>query len=201
MQPSVSVVGDRAPLVELNTACLERLRSAATAAGEAHHPLVRNLRAEWAGLREPALSRLASLPFTLLDGDLRAVLESASRPLGVQDAAPRSGHACFDRATGQALLRRVLFYGWHLARAQPRTARLALGCDGTTVALLAASSLATLDLAAEVHGHDLGVRWVHDTEFWSRLLQLARAPAAAAFDEAALHAIRRVAAGALQPQR
>jgi hypothetical protein len=201
MHSSVSVVGDRAPLIELNTACLERLRNVAGAAGDAPHPLVRNLRTEWAQLREPAQGRLASLPFTLLDADLRMVLEAAHRPLGVQDAAPRLGYSCFDRASGQALLRRVLFYGWHLARAQPRTARLVLGCDGATVTLLAASSLEKLDLAAEMHGQDLGVRWVHDTEFWTRLLREARAPAAAAFEEAALHAIRRVAADALRPQR
>lgn len=202
MTITAALVAERAPLIELNQDCLLALRAAArvTEPVAAHHRFMQALAAEWTALDDRALARLAGAPFTLLDGGLRTIsswIDGA--PLGVRDGGQLSDGACFAPATGRILLRRLLAFGWHVARIQPRLARLLLGCDGPAVAALADCSLAQLDAQAEARGHELSVRWVGHTEYWRKLLATASAAAEPQLNEQLQNALRRVAADALRP--
>jgi hypothetical protein len=196
-----ALVTERAPLVELNRDCLLALRSLASAepVATSGHPLVAELRAEWLALEAAALEQLSRAPFTLLDGGLRAAaVWLVAQPLGVRDSISYGATACFAPEVGRGLLRRLLAYGWHVARAQPRLARLLLGSDGAAVAALADCSLARLDALADARGHELSVRWSAHTEYWRRLLAAAGSGSEQKLNERLQNAVRRVAADALR---
>jgi hypothetical protein len=196
-----ALVTERAPLVELNRDCLLALRSLASVekAAAGGHPLVTELRAEWHALDTAALDRLSCAPFTFLDGGLRtAAVWLVAQPLGVRDATAYGTPACFAPDVGRGLLRRLLAYGWHVSRAQPRLARLLLGGDGAAVAALGDCSLARLDALADARGHELSVRWSAHTEYWRRLLAAASSGSEQKLNDRLQNAVRRVASDALR---
>jgi hypothetical protein len=200
MTVTLALVVERAPLVELNQDCLMALRSLAIGAEpvRCRHSLAAELEAEWRALDRPAIERLAAAPFTLLDGGLRsAALWAGAVSLGVRDAEWAGEPACF--APGRVLTRRLLAFAWHIARVQPRLARLLLGCDGTGVAAIADCSLAQLDQHAEARGHELSVRWAGHTDYWRKMLVAARSGSEQQLNDRVQNAVRRVAADALRP--
>ncbi len=197
-----ALVTERAPLVELNHDCLLALRTLAAEGQPARvmPPLITALKAEWLALDSAALERLAAAPFTWLDGGLRAASAWwVAQPAGVRDAAGTLDPACFAPEAGRVLMRRLLAYGWHVARAQPRLARLILGCDGTAVAALAECSLARLDAIADARGHELSARWAGHIDYWRRLLVAAASGSEPQLNDRIQNAVRRVAADALRP--
>jgi hypothetical protein len=197
-----ALVTERAPLAELNHDCLLALRSLASesAPRAGQQALLVGLRAEWLALDAAALERLAAAPFTWLDGGLRtAPAWLLAAPLGVRDATALAEMSCFPPQVGRVLMRRLLAYGWHIARAQPRLARLMLGCDGAAIAVLAECSLARLDAMADARGQELTVRWLGHTEYWRRLLTAAASGSEQQLNDRIQNAVRRVAADALRP--
>ncbi|MBK6599824.1 MAG: hypothetical protein IPG25_18835 [Proteobacteria bacterium] len=173
----------RAPLLDLNLQCLELLvesarRSLAAAGGNSS--VTQPLLAAWVAAPRVALERIAAAPFALVDSGIAEAQRWVDGSVGgVRDAVHErraiGDAASFEAAAGTALLRRVLIYGWHLARSRPRAARLILGAEPAAVAMLASCSLATLDAVAEVRGPELHLHWHDQPDYWLRVLSAASA--------------------------
>jgi hypothetical protein len=190
---------DPAPLAELNSECLGLL---AMRASEAESltlpPLLAALREQWAELPAHAVRRLSAAPFSLFDaGFASAPRWLELRSCGVHDATHRSTPAYFEPAAARSLTRRMLVYGWHLARSRPRAACLVFGATIAAVESLAACSLAALEAAAERNAETLRPRWANQIGFWRELLATASAGADARLHELLLGGIQRLAADTL----
>lgn len=191
---------DPAPLAELNAECLGLLVLRAT---DTDHtallpPLLGSLREQWATLSAHAVRRLAAAPFTLFDAGLASAprwLELRSR--GVHEHAQRLEPGYFEPAAARSITRRMLVYGWHLARSRPRAACLVFGTTIATVEALAACSLAALEAAAERNAEALRPRWTHQCGFWRELLSASSAGADKRLQELLLGGIQRLAAETL----
>ena len=194
---------DPAPLAELNAEGLELL---ALRAGDPGDPaglprLLVELRGLWAELPTQAVRRLAAAPFSLFDAGLAASprwLEM--RPGGVRDLAQTGEPAYFDSTAARSITRRMLVYGWHLARSRPRAACLVFGAPLPAVESLAACSLAGLEAAAERNGDALRPRWPHQHAFWRELLLAASAGDESRLHELLLGGVQRLAAESLAAQ-
>jgi hypothetical protein len=190
---------DRAPLAELNSECLELLaaRDAAVAPGDALPPLLSMLRDQWIALPAAVVRLLAGAPFSLFDAGFASAprwLELRTR--GVHDQAQRAP-GYFEPAAARAVTRRMMVYGWHLARSRPRTACLVFGATLGSVEALAACSLSALEAAAERNADILRPRWAHQVGFWRDMLAAASAGADERLHELQLGGIQRLAAETL----
>lgn len=193
---------DPAPLTELNAECLGLLATRAAVTGEEGSPaelppLLSCLRETWAELPVHAVRRLAAAPYCLFDAGIAASARWLElRAGGVLDQT-RVMPAYFDAIAARSLTRRMLVYGWHLARSRPRAACLVFGATMPSVESLAACSLAVLDAAAERNGHALRPRWSHQPGFWRELLRAASAGADQRLRELLLGGVQRLAAETL----
>jgi len=191
---------DPAPLAELNAECLGLLaeRAAEAECTNTLPPLLAVLRTAWAELPAHAVRRLSAAPFSLFDLGLAAaprMLEIRAR--GVHDQLRRAGPRYFEIAAARSITRRMLVYGWHLARSRPRAACLVFGVTSTAVESLAACSLTGLDAAAERQADSLRPRWDHQLGFWRELLVASSAGADKRLQELLLGGIQRLAAETL----
>ena len=163
---------DPAPLAELNSECLgllamraseaESPRAAAVAGsparamGRAAGP---RRAAPVGGAVQPVRRRLRLC--TTLAG--AALLRSARRqPTAVTPAY-------FEPAAARSITRRMLVYGWHLARSRPRAACLVFGATISAVESLAACSLAALEAAAERNAETLASALGESTRILARV--------------------------------
>jgi hypothetical protein len=191
---------DPAPLAELNAECLGRL---VMRASEDEHmagapPLLLKLQAHWAALPALAVKRLSAAPYSLFD----AGFASASRWLelrtrGVNDLPACTEPAFFDDPVARSITRRMLVYGWHLARSRPRAACLVFGSTISSVQSLAACSLVALEAAAERNAAALRPRWSNQFGFWKELLVAASDGADRRLHELLLGGVQRLAADTL----
>ncbi len=190
---------DPAPLAELNSECLGLLAMRASEAESlALPPLLADLREQWADLPAHAVRRLSAAPFSLFDaGFAFAPRWLELRSCGVHDATHRSTPAYFEPAAARSITRRMLVYGWHLARSRPRAACLVFGATLSAVESLAACSLAALEAAAERNAETLRPRWANQLVFWRELLATASAGADGRLHELLLGGIQRLAADTL----
>src|SRR6185369_5047624 len=118
------------------------------------------LRKEWVALPVSAVKRLAAAPFSLFDaGFASAPLWLTQRTRGVHDLPQRLEPAFFDSSMARSITRRMLVYGWHLARSRPRVACLVFGSTIEAVESLAACSLVALEAAADRNAGVLKPRW------------------------------------------
>ncbi|HET9473178.1 MAG TPA: hypothetical protein VFO82_04750 [Steroidobacteraceae bacterium] len=191
---------DPAPLTELNAECLGLLvmRAAESGTPGSLPPLLGTLQAQWAAMSAHAVRRLAAAPFTLFDAGLVLAprwLELRAR--GVHDQADRGEAGYFEVAAARSITRRMLVYGWHLARSRPRAACLVFGSTLPVIESLAACSLAALEAAADRHADVLRPRWAHQSGFWRELLAAASAGADTRLHELLLGGIQRLAADTL----
>ena len=190
---------DRAPLAELNGECLGLLVARASESGSVADlpPLLAVLRDQWSSLPAQAVQLLALAPFSLFDAGFASAprwLELRTR--GVHDQA-QGAPGYFDPAAARAVTRRMMVYGWHLARSRPRTACLVFGATLATVESLAACSLSALEAAAERNADILRPRWAHQVRFWRDILAAASAGADERLHELLLGGIQRLAADTL----
>jgi hypothetical protein len=190
---------DPAPLTELNAEALGLLVMRAADAGETElPPLLAGLQGLWADLPNSALKRLSAAPFSLFD----AGIAGSSRWLEVRTGGVHELPQCvepafFDPAAARSITRRMLVYGWHLARSRPRAACLVFGATFAAVESLSACSLAALDSAAERHGDLLRPRWANQQGYWRELLLAASAGADQRLSELLLGGVQRLAAETL----
>jgi len=196
------------PLLALNLECMDLIAARAqeqqhkqaqdqcrTAPG-AQAAVCQLLRREWAALPREALQRIARMPYALLDGGFGdASRWHESSLVGVRDAErTRAGIATdFEPRVGVALVRRLLIYGWHLARTRPRAARLVLGAGAASIDRLAQSSLVALETFAEVHGPQVRLRWHDQPEFWLRILAASRDASGSRLQDLVLVGVQRLA--------
>jgi hypothetical protein len=190
---------DPAPLAELNAEALGLLVLRAGESAPADlPPLVAGLRDLWADLSSPALRRLAAAPFSLFDAGFASSPRWLElRASGVHELPQCVDPAYFDSASARSITRRMLVYGWHLARSRPRAACLVFGATNPAVESLAACSLSALEAAAERNGDRLRPRWSHQQGFWRELLLAASASADRRLHELLLGGIQRLAAESL----
>lgn len=190
---------DPAPLAELNSECLGLLAVRASESEDAVlPPLLAQLRAQWSELPAHAVRRLAAAPFSLFDaGFAFAPRWLELRSCGVHDTTLRNGSAYFELAAARSITRRMLVYGWHLARSRPRAACLVFGATISAVESLAACSLAALEAAAERNAEALRPRWANQVGFWRELLAAASAGADRRLHELLLGGVQRLAADTL----
>ena len=191
---------DPGPLAELNAECLGLLaiRVVEGESGEALPPLLDSLRGQWADLSSYALRRLSGAPFSLFDaGFALAPRWLELRSSGVHDSSHRSAPPYFETSAARSITRRMLVYGWHLARSRPRVACLVFGATIGAVESLAACSLAALEAAAERNADTLRPRWANQVGFWRELLETASAGADKRLHELLLGGIQRLAAETL----
>jgi len=190
---------DPAPLAELNAECLGLLAMRAAEADSAVPvpPLLAALRDQWASLSAQAVRRLAAAPFMLFDAGFASAprwLELRARGVGDQN---RCEPAYFDLAAARSVTRRMLVYGWHLARSRPRAACLVFGVTIAAADSLAACSLTALEAAAERNADVLRPRWPQQHGFWRELLVASSAGADRRLHELLLGGIQRLAAETL----
>lgn len=191
---------DPGPLAEINSECLGVLaiRAAESESGAVLPPLVESLRSHWARMPSHAARRLSAAPFSLFDaGFALAPRWLELRSSGVHDASHRATPAYFEPDVARSITRRMLVYGWHLARSRPRAACLVFGVTVAAVESLAACSLAALEAAAERNAEVLRPRWANQLGFWRELLESASAGADKRLHELLLGGIQRLAAETL----
>jgi hypothetical protein len=158
-------------LAEINLRFLELVaRAAKGSAATLRTPVVSLLRSEWRQLTPQRLAQLAECPYLLLDvGFATPACWSGLAPAAVhEDAAP--GGYRFAEAIGADLIRRVLVFAWHLARANPLAARVILGMSDECTALIAARRLPELERVAEARPEWIRPRWEDKPEVWRQLL-------------------------------
>jgi hypothetical protein len=191
---------DPAPLAELNSECLGQLVLRATESatiGSAPTLLV-SLREQWATLPAHAVRRLSAAPFSLFDAGFASAprwLEMRTR--GVHELPQRFESAYFPAEMARAITRRMLVYGWHLARSRPRAACMVFGSTLASVESLAACSLVSLEAAADRNAESLCPRWSHQTSFWRELLLAASVGSDRRLHELLLGGVQRLAAETL----
>lgn len=190
---------DPAPLAELNAECLGHMvMRAAEAESPSVPPLLAALLPQWAVLSGPALRRLAAAPFSLFDAGFSSAprwLELKTR--GVHELPQRGEPTYFDGPVARPITRRMLVYGWHLARSRPRAACLVFGSTIAAVESLAACSLVALEAAADRNAEALRPRWSNQFDFWSALLSAASDGADRRLHELLLGGVQRLAAETL----
>jgi hypothetical protein len=191
---------DPAPLAELNAECLARLvlRAGEGASIAPVPPLLSELHSLWAGLPAHAVRRLSAAPFSLFDAGFASAprwLELRTR--GVHELPQRGEPAYFDVSVARSITRRMLVYGWHLARSRPRAACLVFGSTVAAVESLAACSLVALEAAAERNADALRPRWSNQFGFWRALLVAASDGADHRLHELLLGGLQRLAAETL----
>jgi hypothetical protein len=194
---------DPAPLAELNAECLGLLALRAAEPGDsaALPALLTELRELWADLPSQAVRRLAAAPFSLFDAGFAASPRWLElRAAGVRELPAQSEPSFFESPAARSLTRRMLVYGWHLARSRPRAACLVFGATLPAIESLAACSLAALEAAAERSGDGLRPRWPQQHAFWRELLQSAAAGADQRLHELLLGGVQRLAAETLVAQ-
>jgi hypothetical protein len=191
---------DPAPLAELNAECLGHLclRAAESRIMAGGPRLLSALREHWSSMPAHAVRRLAGAPFSLFDAGFAGApqwLEHRSR--GVHDLAQSPEPPFFDSAEARSITRRMLVYGWHLARSRPRAACLVFGSTTAAVESVAACSLAALEAAADRNADVLRPRWSGQIDFWRELLIAASAGADRRLHELLLCGVQRLAAETL----
>jgi len=179
------------PLAELNAEVLEVLAGSQS-----------GLQWQWRALGEAARARLAQCPFLLLDAGFgRPRLWSGLAGAGVHEESPPV-HALGQRCLlPTPLLRRALLFAWHLARANPAGARVALGMCDVCLRVVAASRFADLEALAERRPAWIRVRWDDRPEIWRAWLSAAAQESAAEFERLQLWGLQMLAADMRRPER
>ena len=185
------------PLREINAQCIDLLCAMAER-GESALPLLQGLAPMWRMLGRDARHRLAACPWLLVDAGFGD--ESRWRQLTEHRVSeqPREWRVpCLVGDRGHALARRVMTYGWHLARSNRSAARIALGMSAACIERISSLSLRELDNASEYYPGGVRPRWESQVAVWRRLLAAASGVDEPALQRAGLHGIQLIAAGLL----
>ena len=132
-----------------------------------------------------------------MPGSLRRRAGSSCAPAGCTTRRNSAEPRYFEIAAARSITRRMLVYGWHLARSRPRAACLVFGSTIAAIESLAACSLTALEAAADRNADGLRPRWANQTAFWRALLSASSAGADTRLHELLLGGIQRLAAETL----
>jgi hypothetical protein len=185
------------PLREINSQCIELL-GAMVDRGDSGLPMLQELSPLWRALVPDARRRLADCPCLLVDAGFAD--ESRWQRLTENRVAEPSREwrvACLGGERGQAFARRVMTYGWHLARANRSVARVALGMTAASIERIASLGLRELELASELYPGWVRPRWESQVQMWRQLLTAAVNADGPAMQQAGLRGIQLLGAGSL----
>ena len=153
------------PLAELNAEILE------ACAGAPARPTASSTEAslhwQWRALGELARARLARCPYLLVDAGFTDADRWVNLPrAGVHEAVPIRVSADRRAPLATPLLRRILVFAWHLARANGLGARIALGMSPSCAEIVAGFRFADLEALAEQRPLWIRPRWHDRPEVW-----------------------------------
>jgi hypothetical protein len=189
-------------VVDINHQCLDFLVTMA-AAGTARCPaLFASHRAVWCEMPEALRARLAASPYLLVD----AAFDDESRwrclaPRMVQDVPGHGAEPVFAGPGAGDFIRRVLVFGWHLARANPQLARVVLGMSPACAWHVARLRLQDLDWLAEFRPGWVRPRWERQPRVWLHLLLAAREADTELLTQVSLRGLQLMAASMLTTPR
>jgi hypothetical protein len=185
-------------VTEINQQCLEFLAGMA-AAGAAHCPaLFAGLGAAWREMPGSSRARLAASPCLLVD----AAFDDEQRwhglaPRMVQDVSTQFAEPVFVGPGAADFIRRVLVFGWHLARANRQLARVALGMSPACAERIGRLRLQDLDWLAQHRPGWVRPRWERQSRVWQHLLLAAREPDGDLLTQVSLRGLQLMASGVL----
>ncbi|HTQ37040.1 MAG TPA: hypothetical protein VMH77_08390 [Steroidobacteraceae bacterium] len=190
--------GSLESVVEINLQCLDFL-AAMAAAGPACCPaLFAGQRSVWCDMPGELRARLAASPCLLAD----AAFDDESRwrgvaPRMVQDVPVQFAEPVFAGCGAADFVRRVLVFGWHLARANRQLARVVLGMSPACAERIGQLRLRDLDWLAEHRPGWVRPRWERQPRVWQHLLLAAREPDGELLTHVSLRGLQLMASGML----
>ncbi len=147
-------------MAELNVEVLDALAGASA-----------GLQWQWHALGDPARQRLARCPFLLVEaGFARPELWERLPSVGVHESLPAATLLAQRSPLATPVLRRVLLFAWHLARADRLAARVALGMSAPCAGLIASCRFGELEALAERRPAWIRPRWDNRPEIWQAWL-------------------------------
>ena len=180
-------------VLEINQQCLEFLSPDRTPSSFPE-PCARLSKA----LSTESRARLAASPYLLADGHFadehrwRALTGQVDPTLAARLAAP-----LFMGPGAGDFIRRVLIFGWHMARAHPRHARIVLGMSPSCAELIAKLRLWDLDWLAQHLPGCVRIRWEQQPRIWQHLLRSSPLPDCENLTHAGLRGLQLMAGGTL----
>jgi hypothetical protein len=185
-------------VTEMNLQCLDFL-AAMAAAGPASCPVFPvGQRPLWRDMPRELRVRLAASPYVLVD----AAFDDAERwrclaPRMVRDVPAQFAAPVFVGPGAADFIRRVLVFGWHLARANRQLARVVLGMSPACADLIGQLRLQDLDWLAGQRPGWVRPRWERQPRIWQHLLAAAREPDSDLLTRVSLRGLQLMAAGVL----
>jgi hypothetical protein len=185
-------------VAEINLQCLEYLASMDSSTSLPG----------WCDLTPAARAQLAACPYLLVDAGFDD--ESRWQLLAqrmVHDLAPVQVEPVFAGPGAGDFIRRVLMFGWHLARANRQLARVVLGMSPGAAVHIAALRLQDLDWLAQHRPGWVRPRWEKQPRMWRHLLLAARDPDRGHLTQVSLRGLQLMAASvpgveaAVRPRR
>lgn len=141
---------------------------------QSHIVTAANLRAQWHALSAPARLRLAGCPFLLVDAGFAAPERWGRLPnLAVHETMPIRALLTSGSVLSTPLVRRVLLLAWHMTRANPASARIALGMSRRCAGIVADCRLTDLEGLAERRPGWIRPRWDQHSDVWRAWLNAA----------------------------
>jgi hypothetical protein len=164
-------------VAEINGQCLEYLASMAAAAQQTCPALFAGQLGGWRDLTAGARAQLAASPYLLADAgfDDEARWQALEQRM-VHDLPTTQTEPVFVGPGAGDFIRRVLMFGWHLARANRQLARVVLGMSPGSAARIAGLRLLDLDWLAQHRPGWVRPRWEKQPRIWRHLLLAARDP-------------------------
>ena len=180
--------------------CLELLCSTAASGVQPLPRLLANHLSLWRGLTPVARMQLAASPYLLADAGFDD--EQRWMPPGrrmVRDLRRDLSAPFFVGERVNDFVRRVLVFGWHLARANRQLARVVLGMTPACAAQVGALQLRDLDWLAENQPGWVRPRWEAHPDIWRHLLRAADGDEAQ-LAQVSLRGLQLLAGGVLSAQ-
>jgi len=187
-------------VVEINLQCLDFLAAMAATGPSCCPVLFAGHRPAWQAMPAEVRARLAASPYLLAD----AAFDDESRwrcltSRMVQDVPAHFAEPVFVGGGAADFVRRVLVFGWHLARANRQLARVVLGMTPGCAERLGRLRLQDLDWLAEHRPGWVRPRWERQPRIWQHLLLAAREADGELLTHVSLRGLQLMAAGMLPP--
>jgi hypothetical protein len=186
-----------ATLREINAQCVE-LVCARGGVGPRRGP-ADGVRYDLPSLAADARRQLAGCPYLLVDAGFADEARWAAHARGAFDSARAIAAPPFAGEEGVAFVRRVLTYGWYLARSHRQLARLVLGMTPACAARIAALRLEDLDAIVARQPGWVRLRWEGEPRVWGQLIAAARGTDDAALRRLSLRGLQLLASAVLPP--
>jgi hypothetical protein len=188
-------------VLEINHQCLDYLVTMGST--ESTSPLAPGRPDEIRDALSPeARAQLAASPYLLVG--LHFEEEEHRRPPTAPSDLQRTDAPARPLFTGPGasdLIRRVLVFAWHMARAHPRHARVVLGMSPECVAYMGRLQLSELDWLAQNRPDCVRVRWERQPRLWQHLLRRSLLPGCESLTHPGLRGLQLMAGHALAMQR